>query len=50
MHSYLAFILYVRERDIKDCTAIERLVKTKVDEGNYDFFPVQRCLAIRGGE
>ena len=50
MHSYLAFILYVIEKPVLECTGVEKHVKQKIKEGVIEFYPVNRCLAIRDGE
>mmetsp|Transcript_30174 Transcript_30174/g.46119 ORF Transcript_30174/g.46119 Transcript_30174/m.46119 type:complete len:111 (-) Transcript_30174:16-348(-) len=50
LHAYLAFILYVNAKSKAECTGVEKFVKEKIKSGSIDFFPVNRCLAIRGGE
>jgi hypothetical protein len=32
-----------------ECTGVEKYVKTRLREGKVDFYPLFRCLAIRGG-
>lgn len=50
MHSYLAFILYVIDKPVLECTGVEKYVKQKIKRGLIEFYPVNRCLAIRDGE
>lgn len=33
-----------------ECTGVEKYVKARVREGKVDFYPLFRCLAIRGGD
>ena len=50
MHAYLAFVLYVQGKPSSECTGVEKWVKQRIQANNVDFFPVNRCLAIRNGE
>lgn len=50
LHSYLAFILYVQDKPMTECTGVEKYVKARVRDGKVDFYPLFRCLAIRDGD
>ena len=46
MHSYLAFLIYVKQKAKSECTGVEKWVKQCLSENNIDFFPVNKCIAI----
>jgi len=50
MHAYLSFIIHVKQKRETECTGIEKYVKHCLDTGIIIFFPINRCLAINGGE
>jgi hypothetical protein len=50
LHGYMAFLIYVKDKDMCDCTGIEKLVKHSLEIGVISFFPINRCLAISGGD
>jgi len=37
--SYLYFMTYVREKDINDCSGVEKFVRTQLDQRDIGFFP-----------
>jgi inositol 1,4,5-triphosphate receptor type 3 len=49
LHSYLAFLIYVKKKDTWECTGIEKWVKICLKNGTIDFFPINRCMRIKGG-
>lgn len=50
LHSYLAFMIYVKTKNAAECTGVEKWVKHCQTKGLISFFPINRCLAIRNGE
>ena len=50
MHSYLSFLIYVKQKKMSDCTGIEKFVKQCMINEVITFFPINRCLAINDGE
>ena len=50
MHSYVAFMLYVKHKDSQRCNGVEKYVKKCVKEASLDFFPALRCARINGGK
>ena len=50
MHAYLAFVLYVMDKPILECSGVEKYVKQKITKGLIEYYPVNRCLAINDGE
>lgn len=49
LHSYIAFLLYVKKRPRSECTGIEKHVKELLKQEEIGFFPVGRCLDIPDG-
>jgi len=49
LHGYTSFLIYVKKKSSAECTGIEKRVKQCLDKGTIDFFPINRCLAIGGG-
>ena len=39
VYSYLAFIVYIRNKKPNDCNGIEKHVKKMIDENQINFFP-----------
>lgn len=39
MHSYLAFIVYIRQKDISKCNGVEIYTKEKIFNNDVSFFP-----------
>ena len=37
--AYLAFIIYLKEKKIVDCTGLEKYVKECLDHNSISFFP-----------
>jgi len=37
--SYLAFIIYIRHKNIEDCSGIEKFVKECLAKNDISFFP-----------
>jgi len=50
LHTYLAFIIYVENKQKSECTGIEKWVKDNRDVGTISFFPINRCKYIRDGQ
>lgn len=50
MHSYLSFMIFVKQKNYSECTGVEKWVKKCLDSNNIFFYPVNRCMSIRGGE
>lgn len=50
MHSYLSFMIFVKQKNYSECTGVEKWVKKCLDTNNIFFYPVNRCMSIRGGE
>lgn len=49
LHAYLAFIIYVENKQKSECTGIEKWVKDNRDDGTISFFPINRSKYIRDG-
>ena len=49
LHSYVAFIIYVKQKSYSECTGVEKWCKTCLDRGVIEFFPIARTAAIDGG-
>lgn len=49
MHSYMAFIISVNQKNKSDCSGIEKHVKKSLEEGVIIFFPINRCMSINDG-
>jgi hypothetical protein len=47
LHAYLAFIIYVEGKPKSECSGMEKRVKDCRERGNVDFFPINRCAAIK---
>lgn len=39
LHSYLAFLVYIRQKMISDCNGVEKYIKEKIAQNNVEFFP-----------
>ena len=50
LHAYYGFIIRVIEKEMNECTGIEKHVKNSLNKGVIVFFPISRCLEINGGE
>lgn len=37
--SYLAFIIYIKQKDIEDCSGLEKFVKECLAKNDIGFFP-----------
>lgn len=50
MHSYLSFMIFVKQKNYSECTGVEKWVKKCLDSNNILFYPVNRCMSIGNGE
>lgn len=39
LHSYLAFIVYIRQKEFSKCNGVEKYTKEKIQENDVSFFP-----------
>ena len=37
--AYLAFIIYVKDKESTECSGLEKYVKERIESKNIDFFP-----------
>ena len=50
LHTYLAFLIYVKQKNMSECTGVEKRVKLCLDQGIIEFFPINRTAKINNGE
>lgn len=49
LHSYVAFMLHVKNKEASQCNGVEKYVQRCLRESRIDFFPILRCKRINEG-
>ena len=50
LHSYISFLIYVKNKKLQECTGVEKWVKQCIKNQTIFFFPIQKCLSINHGD
>ena len=46
VYAYIYFTMYLQDKVITECTAVEKYVKHQIKTGDIDFFPINKSVTL----